>query len=502
MTSSASLRLSARGVSKRYGAVNALANVDFELRAGEVMALLGENGAGKSTIVKVLSGLVTPDEGLIEIDGAPVHLDSSSASQDAGISVVQQEYSSVGTLSIAENLWLGQRGAPLWWSGRALRRNALSALERVGLQHLDPHTLVEDLTVAETQLLEIARAVARDAKIVIFDEPTAALSDREIERVLTVVRRLASEGRSIVYVTHRLGEVFQIADRVTIFRNGHSEPAIDAKNLDVNKVITLMLGRELGEMYPPTASNPGEVSLVVEGLVTVGLSEPLSFSARRGQILGFTGQLGSGTSQVLEALAGLTPTLAGRATLDGKPVDLRSRLAGTEAGIAYASPDRKRNGIFGGTSILRNLSSPWLGRVSTAGFVSSRRERQLATKTAQEFAIDSSRLRAPVSTLSGGNQQKVAVGKWLGTEPKLLLVDEPTRGVDVGARSEIYRRLRALCDEGLTIVVASSDTNEIYGLSDMIGTFYRGALTRLKPRNEWTEAEVVRDVMQNSKEVA
>jgi ABC-type sugar transport system ATPase subunit len=492
------LRVSARGISKRYGAVKALTDVTFELRAGEIMALLGENGAGKSTIVKVLSGLIRPDEGVIEIDGVVTDLGSSSASQQAGISVVQQEYSTVGSLSIAENLLLGQRGTAKIWLPKALRENAARSLERVGLGHLDPRTLVEDLSVAEMQLLEIARAVARDAKVVIFDEPTAALSDAEIEQVLLVVKRLAAEGRSIVYVTHRLGEVFQIADRVTIFRNGQSEPPTDVSSLDVDKVITLMLGRELGDMYPEYAAEPGEVTLRVDGLVTPGIAEPVSFTARKGEILGFTGQLGSGASQVLQSLAGLAPVIAGAVTIDGATANLRNRRAGTKTGIAYSSPDRKRNGIFGGTSILRNLSSPWLDRVSTAGIVSFRRERQRALETAETFAIDKSRLRAPVATLSGGNQQKVAVGKWLGIDPTIMLVDEPTRGVDVGARSEIYRRLRELCEQGMTVIVCSSDTNEIYGLCDVIGTFYRGSLSKIRPRAEWTEVEVVREVMQRT----
>jgi ribose transport system ATP-binding protein len=498
MADTNTLRVSARGISKRYGAVRALDAVTLELRAGEIMALLGENGAGKSTIVKVLSGLVRPDEGVIEIDGVPTDLGSSAASQQAGISVVQQEYSTVGSLSVAENLLLGQRGAPAIWTPKMLRENAVSSLDRVGLGNLDPQTLVEDLSVAEMQLLEIARAVAREAKVVIFDEPTAALSDAEIERVLRVVRRLADEGRSIVYVTHRLGEVFQIADRVTIFRNGQSESPTEVSLLDVDKVITLMLGRELGEMYPDYASNPGPVTLEVNALISPGVSEAVSFTARKGEILGFTGQLGSGASSILQSLAGLAPILAGTVAVDGKAPNLRNRRAGTKAGIAYSSADRKRNGIFGGASILRNLSSPWLSRVSVAGFVSFRREKETALATADTFAIDKSRLRAPVATLSGGNQQKVAVGKWLGIDPTIMLVDEPTRGVDVGARSDIYRRLRRLCEQGMTVIVCSSDTNEVYGLCDVIGTFYRGALTQLRPRSEWTEAEVVREVMQRT----
>lgn len=492
------LRLRVRGLSKRYGTVRALDEVSLELIPGEVMALLGENGAGKSTIVKMLSGLVQPDSGTIEIDGRVVTLGSSAASQGAGVAVVQQEYSTIGVLSVAENLYLGQSKARMWWSPRFLRRNAEALLGRVGLGHINSSTAVEQLSVAEMQLLEIARVLARDAKIVIFDEPTAALSDKEIVRVLAVVRSLAAEGRSIVYVTHRLNEVFEIADRVTIFRNGKSEPPASVKGLEVHDVITRMLGRELGDMYPARA---GEVSattgLLVRDLTAPGIEEPLTFSAGAGQIMGLTGQLGSGASTVLEAIAGAIPVLTGSAWVDGKALDLRSRKRGIDAGIAYCSSDRKKDGIFAGISVERNLSSPWLTRTAKAGVISRKTERDTAMEIATQFAIDTNRMNSAVGTLSGGNQQKVAVGKWLGITPEVLLIDEPTRGVDVGARAEIYRRLRVLCDSGLTIVVSSSDTNEIFGLCDVIGTFNRGRLMSLRPHTEWTEASLVHEVMQS-----
>ncbi len=495
MSAHSELRLDVRGVAKRYGAVHALQDVDLQLRAGEIMALLGENGAGKSTIVKVLSGLVHPDQGTISIDGKDVELSSPDESQQAGIAVVQQEYSTVGSLSVAENLLLGQRDSRVVWNSRYLKKNATPLLERVGLAHIHPSTLVEHLSVAEMQLLEIARVLARDAKIVIFDEPTAALSDAEIVRVLDVVRKLASEGRSIIYVTHRLNEVFEIADRVTVFRNGRSQAAVNTRELDVASVIEKMLGRELGDMYPPKSSQAGDSVLEVSGLLTLGLQEDLSFTAHHGEIVGFTGQLGSGASDILQALAGMTPALAGEVTLEGERFTLGSRRSGIRAGVAYCSPDRKKNGIFAGISIQQNLSSPWLRRVSRVGILSLRAERTATTRISQEFAIDVSRLSSNVGSLSGGNQQKVALGKWLGIEPRVLLVDEPTRGVDVGARSEIYRQLRALCDAGLSVIVASSDTNEIFGLCDTIGTFYRGRLTALRPTGEWTELELVRQVM-------
>jgi ribose transport system ATP-binding protein len=493
-------RLVAEGVSKRYGAVHALSEARLEVRTGEVMALLGENGAGKTTIVKVLSGLVRPDRGSVRIDGRVVELSSSGSSQAAGIAVVQQEYSTVGTLSVAENLLLGQHGARVWWSGRILRRHAEELLARVGLSHIDGRTPVEELSVAEMQLLEIARVLGRKATTVILDEPTAALSDAEAALVLRTVRSLAEAGTSIIYVTHRLKEVFEVADRVTIFRNGLSTDPEPIADLDSHKIVTRMLGRELGEMYPQPA-RPVDTSrvpaLVIEGLTAPGMEDPVDLRVGRGQILGLTGQLGAGGSTLLRTIAGFVPVLSGSVMLDGEPLDVHSRRAAIGAGIAYCSPDRKKDGIFAGLSIERNLSSPWLGSVSRLGIISGQRERTTATRSAATFALDTTRLGSSVGTLSGGNQQKVAVGKWLGLQPRLLLIDEPTRGVDIGARAEIYQQLRGLAEAGMTIVVCSSDSNEVFGLCDVIATFHRGALSSIRPRSLWTEEELVREIMQS-----
>jgi ABC-type sugar transport system ATPase subunit len=488
-------RLSVRRLSKRYGSVQALAEVDFELRPGEVMALLGENGAGKSTLVKVLSGLVQPDSGTIEIDGVPAELFPSVRSQAAGVAVVHQEYSSVPTLTVAENLVLGQADVSPIWLPRRLNARARGLLAAVGLDHVDPRTPVERLSVAEMQLVEIARLLARDARILIFDEPTAALADREIERVLAVIKRLAGEGRSVIYVTHRLPEVFRIADRVTVFRNGRSLPARSTKELNVDTVITMMLGRELETMFPERGLLGEKLLLQVDRLLAAGLAEPVSFNLRPGEILGLTGQLGSGASAVVEALAGLRPPQAGRVMLDGQEISLRGRAATLRRGIAYCSADRKRDGIFAYRPIRENLSSPWVRSVAPGGWISQRRERDRAREIASRFAIDVKRLAFAVATLSGGNQQKVAVGKWLGTEPKVMLLEEPTRGVDIGARAEIYQRLRDLCAAGLGIVIASSDTSEVLGLSDTIATFYRGRMTGIRLQSEWTEDALIREVM-------
>jgi ribose transport system ATP-binding protein len=490
------LRLEAVGISKSYGAVTALEDVRFEVRPGEVMALLGENGAGKSTIVKVISGLVSPDAGRILLDGVATDLTSSARAQQAGIAVVQQEYSSVPTMSIAENLALGKVDSGAIWTRRRLAADARTLLDLVGLGGLDPSTLVAHLSVAEMQLLEIARVVAREARLVVFDEPTAALSDAEIVRVLDVVRNLAARGISVVYVTHRLPEVFEISDRVTIFRNGRSLPPVTTSEVDVDDVITMMLGRELSAMYPPKAGQLEEARLEIRDLRVAGIRDELSLTVRRGEILGLTGQLGSGTDALMECLAGIRPVVGGEVVVDGERVVLRSRMAGIRAGIAYCSDDRKRDGIFSELSIQENLSSSWLPTVTRLGFVSGRAERARASDIASQFALDTTRLRAPVGTLSGGNQQKIALGKWVGSSPKVLLVQEPTRGVDVGARSEIYRKLRELCAEGMSVIVSSSDTAEVFGLADTIATFYHGHLTALRPVEDWTEEQVVRAVMQ------
>jgi ribose transport system ATP-binding protein len=489
------VRLSLRGIEKSYGAVHALKGVDFELRPGEVMALLGENGAGKSTLVKILAGLVEPDDGEILVEGEVAALYPTRRSQAAGIAAVHQELSCIPTMSVAENLAIGNESSGCFAGARSLARRARPLLEPVGLAHMDPSSVIEDISVAETQLVEIARVLARDARVVIFDEPTAALSDTEIERVLTVIRRLAEEGRSIVYVTHRLPEVFRIADRVTILRNGESLEPLPVADLDVDQVITLLLGRQLDTMFPVRGTPLAAPRLEVEALEAPGLTAPLSFAVRPGEILGLTGQVGSGASTVVSALAGTLPATRGEVVLDGTRLSLRSRRSGASAGVGYCSGDRKRDGIFAERPTVQNLSAPWVASSATAGFVSARAERERAREICSTFAIDEDRLASPVGTLSGGNQQKVVVGRWLGSDPSLLLLDEPTRGVDVGARAEIHAKLRSLCDEGMSIVMASSDTSEVLGLCDTVATFYRGRMSAIRPHGEWTENAVLREVM-------
>jgi len=483
-------------VSKRYGAVQALANANVEIAPGEVLSLLGANGAGKSTLVKILAGLVKLDSGTIELDGEQVSFSGSDAAQAQGISVVNQEFSLVPSMSIAENLAIGQVSYGRIWGPRKLRARAREALEAVGLVDLDPDTIVEQLGVAERQLVEVARVVARDSRLVIFDEPTAALAAGEIARVQDIVRRVVDRGCSVIYVTHRLSEVFQISDSIQVVRNGETLDPVKVADVDVQRIITMMLGRDLGQMYPPKGSRTDqEVVVRIDELRAPGLESPVTLDVHAGEILGLTGQIGSGASTVVRALAGTAPWTEGTVALRGEPLPLNGRKPGIEKGVAYCSADRKRDGIFAELPVIDNLSSAWLRMVSSMGMVSGAAEHERAEAAARGFAIDPKRLGSLVGTLSGGNQQKVALGKWLGIEPIVFLADEPTRGVDVGARAEIYGRLREMADRGAAVIISSSDSGEVLGLCDVVATFYDGSMSRVKPVAEWTEHEVLRDVM-------
>lgn len=485
--------LSMRGVTKHFGAILALDSVEFELRAGEVMALLGENGAGKSTLVKILAGIHKPDEGLINIDGAKAELYPAGRAESSGIAVVQQELSLVPTLSVAENVFLGNHRLGRWKTRAGFRRAAEPFLERVGLQDSSMLT-AGSLSVAEQQLVEVARLLARDARILIFDEPTAALADAEIERVHEVVRALVGEDRAVTYVTHRLAEVFELADRVTVFREGESQPPVPVADLDMAGVVELMLGRTLDDMYPEASSGYHDVALEIENLSADGLNEPVSLKVHAGEILGLVGQMGSGTTPLLECIAGARRVDEGAIRVKDESVTFRQVRDAMDVGIGFCSGDRKRDGLFLIRPVRENLTAPAMDKITPGGWLSRRQERELANELAGFFAVDPDRIPHRADTLSGGNQQKVALGKWVGIEPSVLLIDEPTRGVDVGARAEIYAHLRTLAEEGLAIVFASSDGQEVLGLADTVATFYRGNLVNVTPRQEIDAKQVLTEV--------
>jgi ABC-type sugar transport system ATPase subunit len=466
------------------------------------MALLGENGAGKSTLVKILTGLVRPDAGDVEIEGSRIDLSTPARSRGAGIAVVQQELSLVPTLSAAENLAIGGGHVSGLWTPRRLQKEARPFLELVGLGYIDPGAPVGSLSVAERQRVEIARLLARQARILILDEPTAALADAEIDRVMQLVRSLADEGRSVVYVTHRLDEVFRIAHRVTVLRNGESQPPVAVSGLTLDTLVTRILGRPLEAMFPDRAVEVGEPVLDLSEVLTEGLVQPVTLTVRAGEILGLAGQLGSGAARLVRAVAGVQAVGAGQVAVGGRPVATYPIRRAIRAGIAYCSDDRKRDGLFPIRTVTENLTTPALAVVAPHGVVVRRREKRLAQELAGFFQIDRRRLEHRAVTLSGGNQQKVALGKWLGVRPRVLLVVEPTLGVDVGARAEIYAHLRTLARDGMALMFASSDFAEVLGLADTVATFYRGSLVRMAPAHTLSAEAVLRDVTAAGAEAA
>lgn len=462
-------------VTRSFGAIQALRGVDFEIGPGEVMGLVGENGAGKSTLVKVISGFDDGYNGEFLLDGIPVRFSNPGKAEQAGIAIAQQELSLIPTMSVAENIFLAGHNVPTFATKRTLVRKAREYLEEVGLGDIDPATGVDRLSVGERHLVEVARLIAHDPRVLILDEPTAALGESDSIRILDMVARLAERGKSIIYVSHRMDEIFKITDRITVLRDGESQEPKTASELDVNSLVELMLGRELKNMFPARpAVQRTDPLMGVKNLWPDGLLEPVNFNIYPGEILGLAGQLGSGSGEILAAIGGAQRTREGKLSYLGKEFLPSNPQEAIANGIGYCSEDRKHDGLFLGRPIRENLTSPALGAVSSFGWISALAERALARGIATKYTIDVKRLGAEAGVLSGGNQQKVALGKWLSIEPKIILVNEPTRGVDVGARAEIYSKLRDLADDGAAIVVASTDIQEISNLPDRVITFYRG----------------------------
>jgi len=467
------LKLSA--INRSFGAIQALKNVNFEIAESEVMGLVGENGAGKSTLVKIISGFDDGYSGEYTLDGAPVRFQNPSRAEKAGIAIAQQELSLIPAMSVAENIFLVGDTVPLFATKKSLALKAKPYLEEVGLDQVDPSISVNRLSVGEQQLVEVASLLAHDPRVLILDEPTAALGESDSLRILEMVDRLAANGKSVIYVSHRLDEIFKICHRITVLRDGISQEPRKASEFNVHSLVESMLGRELENMFPERMNlTRTEPLLEVCGLWSDTTVEPFNFEVYPGEILGLAGQLGSGSGDILSAIGGASGTREGYIRYKGREFLPKSPKEAIKAGIAYCSDDRKLDGLFLGRPIKENLTSPALGRISTYGFLNLGPEVRLATGNAEKFTVDVSRMGTEAGLLSGGNQQKVALGKWLSIEPNIILVNEPTRGVDVGARAEIYGKLREFANEGMAVIFASTDIQEITGLSDRIITFYRG----------------------------
>ena len=487
--------LAVEGVTKRFGPNEVLKNVTLSLDAQEIRAICGENGAGKSTLVKIVTGVHQPDGGRVLVDSTPIEVASTQHAQELGIALVAQELSLAPALSVLDNIWLGNSKVPLFHRRREFRDRARSALEKVGLGDLPLETPVSQLSIGRRQLIELARMLTRDARVFILDEPTATLSDVEIERIFDALRALRAAGKSIIYITHRLGEVFEICDSVSVLRNGELVGTRRTAEIDRAHLMEMMLGRSLGEMYPRWESKPGEPMLSVKNLSVPPVVQNFNLTAERGMVICLAGQVGSGAIDVLRALAGLAADATGDVSVMGQPMQLRSVPRAQAAKLQFISEDRAGEGVFLRLRVAQNLVATRLAAHSPFGILNHRRLRATAMKLAAAVGVDRARLWSPADELSGGNQQKLAFGRAIGgDEPGVLLMNEPTRGVDVGARAEIYRLIRQFCDRGYCLVMASSDIEEVLGMSDIIVSMYRGRQIASYRRGEADVQRVLADI--------
>jgi len=466
--------LSAAGLSKSFPGVRALEGVDFELRPGEVHALLGENGAGKSTLIKILGGAVVPDAGETRLEGHPLPFGDPLAVRRVGINVVYQELTLVPELTAAENIFLGrEQGRPLL-RRRDMARAAQALLDGLGAR-VAPGVPVRALSVAQQQLVEIARALANESKAIILDEPSATLSDPEVERLFTVMRGLRARGLGIVYISHRLEEIFAVADRVTVLRDGRTVATSPVAGLDRAQLIRWMVGRELTEEFPPRAPAPGDAVLEVRGLSCPPRFSDVSLTVRRGEIVGLAGLVGAGRTSVALALFGALPGARGEVRLDGRPVRFGSPADAIDAGMGYVTEDRRRRGLFRMLGSGANITISYLRSLARLGILSPGRERPVAAAAAKEFDVRApAGLGQPAGTLSGGNQQKLLLARLLLRPRRLLVLDEPTRGIDVGAKAEIYALMNRLTAQGLGILMISSELPEVLGMSDRVVVMHEG----------------------------
>jgi len=485
--------LELRGVSKTFHGVRVLNQVEFAVRPGEVMALLGENGAGKSTLMKIVTGIYESDPGgTIRLNGTEIRFTNPRQAISAGIAMIHQDQNLIPGLSAAENIYLGREplnslGLIAWPALKAESRKQLDALR----QTIDPGIPVGRLGVGHRQMVEIARALSLSAQLIIMDEPTDALSDVETGILFDAIRQLRDQGKGIVYISHRLGEIFKICDAVTVLRDGHAVVSGPIADFDEAKLVHHMVGHEIGDKYPHVAVATGPVRLRVTGLSAPGV-EDISFEAHQGEVMGFTGLVGSGGTELGRALYGALSARAGSIELDGRKLSLRSPRDGVRAGIAYVPEDRKSEGLIQIDSVRTNMSLTALRRLSTlGGFVAHRREDEVVSSYMQAFSIRAPSKDALVATLSGGNQQKVSLAKALMTDPKVLVLDEPTRGVDVGARREIYSLINEIKTQGLAILLISSDMPELLGISDRIFVLSRGRLNGAFDRKDATQDAIL-----------
>jgi ribose transport system ATP-binding protein len=485
--------LEAFGITKQFPGTLALDNVQLELLPGEIHVVMGENGAGKSTLMKILSGVIFPDGGELRLEGKPVAFKTPYQALEHGIAIVYQELNVVSTLTVAENIFPGRLPVNIFGMVRyrELFWNAERAIQKLTTD-IDPRAFLGDLSIAQQQLVEIAKALSRECKVLILDEPTSALTDREADILLTLLRRLANEGIGILYISHKLKEVFQVADRVTVLRDGKYVGTHAISDTSPDMLIRMMVGRELGTLFPHRSEKIGKPLLQVQNLRVDGFTAHNSFELYEGEILGFSGLIGSGRTELARTLFGAEPKIEGQVLLEGVPLHIDSPQKAIQHGIGYLPEDRKAAGLFLEMNIRLNVAATIIKEVSGTGFVRPSRERAIAEQSVEQLAISTSGIEQEVRRLSGGNQQKTLIAKWLAIKPKILIVDEPTRGIDVGAKREIHFLLRKLAESGVGVIIISSELPEILGMCDRILVMHEGSIVAEYQADEATEEKIMR----------
>ncbi len=493
MSEAAPRLLQATSIEKSFAGVRALKGVSFDLLPGEVHAIVGENGAGKSTLIKIITGAEQPDAGALAVAGQIVRHMDPATSRAMGIAVIYQQPSLFPHLTVAENIALALESGTPWrrvdWTRR--RARAADLLGRVG-SAIDPGRLVETLSMPEQQIVEIAKAIGADAKIVLMDEPTASLTEREVESLFAVIARLRSQGVGVIYISHRLEEIFTVSDRITVLRDGQTVATRAVTEVDRGELIRMMVGREVSAVFPKREIARGAAALEIRGVSNreAGI-EDVTLTVHRGEIVGLAGLVGSGRTQLAETIFGITPADAGEILVHGARHVISSPADAIRAGIAYVPEDRRQHGVVLDMSVAANASLASLGAVSTRGLIDRGLERTRAQDFVDRLRIKTSSVLADVGTLSGGNQQKVALARWLSTKPSVIILDEPTQGVDVGSKAEIHGLMQMLAEEGLAILMISSELPEILGMSDRIAVMHGGAIRGVLTRAEATQSSIL-----------
>ncbi len=485
--------LQVQNLSKSFLGVKALDNIQFDLQKGEVHALMGENGAGKSTFMKILMGLLAPDSGEIIFERKILKSNSVHENLLKGISMIHQEILVVPELTVAQNIFLGREANYRnWLNDKIINQNAQELLDLIGVK-INAQTKIKNLSIAQMQMVEIAKAVSTNAKIIIMDEPTSALSDLEVGMLFKIINDLKTKGVAIIYISHKMDEIFKITDRITVFRDGKYIDTKYTNELDKNALIALMVGREIGNLFPEKVNYKGEKKAIIsiKNFSKKGKFENINFEVHAGEVLGIAGLMGAGRTEIARAIYGLDKYDSGEITLKGNKININSPKEAIEKGIGYVSEDRKALGFIPAMSINQNISLSSLANYSKAWFVNSTNEQEATTQLSNDLKIKSTGINQKVMNLSGGNQQKVVIGKVLLTSPCLVILDEPTCGIDIGAKFEIYKLINQLTDRGIAVIMISSELLEILGMSDRVLVLSKGKQTALLTKKEVTQEKIM-----------